>query len=98
MCVTGSMWYFPQTSTLLEHEKYFLMDSRYERAGTIGFRCAADVADQDQDQTCAPGQALCASFQAPDAFTDVDGTNDWVVAGSVMQSRAAHVLVLVKRR
>merc|ERR1711977_656992 len=35
----GSRWYFPQAKELNRHEKYFLMDDRYERAGTVGFRC-----------------------------------------------------------
>mmetsp|Transcript_46293 Transcript_46293/g.128694 ORF Transcript_46293/g.128694 Transcript_46293/m.128694 type:complete len:427 (-) Transcript_46293:101-1381(-) len=36
-------WYNPQAKTLFEHGKYLLMDDSYERAATIGFRCAADV-------------------------------------------------------
>eukprot|EP00486_Rosalina_sp_Unknown_P008782 CAMPEP_0201589924 /NCGR_PEP_ID=MMETSP0190_2-20130828/172184_1 /ASSEMBLY_ACC=CAM_ASM_000263 /TAXON_ID=37353 /ORGANISM="Rosalina sp." /LENGTH=962 /DNA_ID=CAMNT_0048045033 /DNA_START=27 /DNA_END=2915 /DNA_ORIENTATION=+ len=39
----GSMWYFPNAWELQQHNKYFLMDDSYERAGTIGFRCAADA-------------------------------------------------------
>lgn len=39
----GSTWYFPESLELWSHEKYFLMDDRYERAGTIGFRCVVDV-------------------------------------------------------
>ena len=39
----GSHWYFPNEADLLTHNKYFLMNPRYERAGTIGFRCAADA-------------------------------------------------------
>ena len=39
----GSMWYFPESLELGTHEKYFLMDDRYERAGTIGVRCVVDV-------------------------------------------------------
>ena len=38
-------WYFPNNLTmrsLYTHGKYFLMSASYERAGTIGFRCAAD--------------------------------------------------------
>jgi len=41
----GSGWYFPQAKALNTHEKYFLMDDRYERAGTIGFRCVVDGAE-----------------------------------------------------
>ncbi len=36
-------WYFPKALELSKHNKYFLMDASYERAGTIGFRCLADV-------------------------------------------------------
>lgn len=39
----GSSWYFPQALELNLHEKYFLMDDVYERAGTIGFRCVVDA-------------------------------------------------------
>jgi iron(II)-dependent oxidoreductase len=35
----GSLWYFPQTYRLDEHEKYLLMSPGRDRAGTIGFRC-----------------------------------------------------------
>lgn len=40
----GSKWYFPQAKALDTHEKYLLMSPRYERAGTIGFRCLVDAA------------------------------------------------------
>jgi len=40
---SGSLWYFPQALELNTHNKYFLMDDRYERAGTVGFRCAVDA-------------------------------------------------------
>jgi len=36
-------WYFPPARELNKHSKYFLMSDSYERAGTLGFRCAADV-------------------------------------------------------
>lgn len=39
----GSVWYFPQTYRLDEHEKYLLMSPGRDRAGTIGFRCVVDV-------------------------------------------------------
>jgi len=39
----GSIWYFPQTYRLDEHEKYLLMAPGHDRAGTIGFRCAVDA-------------------------------------------------------
>jgi len=40
---SGSSWYFPQALELNKHNKYFLMDDRYERAGTVGFRCVVDA-------------------------------------------------------
>ncbi len=39
----GSIWYFPQTYRLDEHEKYLLMSPGRDRAATIGFRCVADA-------------------------------------------------------
>ncbi len=39
----GSIWYFPQTYRLDEHQKFLLMSPGRDRAGTIGFRCAADA-------------------------------------------------------
>ncbi len=39
----GSIWYFPQTYRLNQHQKYLLMSPGRDRAGTIGFRCAADA-------------------------------------------------------
>jgi len=42
----GSHWYFPQAKELNLHNKYFLMDDRYERSGAVGFRCVVDAAQQ----------------------------------------------------
>ena len=39
----GSIWYFPQTYRLGEHQKYLLMSPGRDRAGTIGFRCVVDA-------------------------------------------------------
>jgi formylglycine-generating enzyme required for sulfatase activity len=39
----GSVWYFPQTYLLDEHQKYLLMAPGRDRAGTIGFRCVVDA-------------------------------------------------------
>jgi len=39
----GSVWYFPQTYRLDEHEKLLLMAPSRDRAGTIGFRCLVDA-------------------------------------------------------
>jgi formylglycine-generating enzyme required for sulfatase activity len=39
----GSVWYFPQTYRLDEHQKYLLMSPGRDRAGTIGFRCVVDA-------------------------------------------------------
>jgi len=43
----GSNWYFPQAKELNRHEKLFLMDDRYERAGTVGFRCVVDAEEEE---------------------------------------------------
>jgi gamma-glutamyl hercynylcysteine S-oxide synthase len=39
----GSIWYFPQTYRLDEHQKFLLMSPGRDRAGTIGFRCVMDA-------------------------------------------------------
>jgi formylglycine-generating enzyme required for sulfatase activity len=39
----GSIWYFPQTYRLDEHQKFLLMAPGRDRAGTIGFRCVVDA-------------------------------------------------------
>ena len=39
----ASIWYFPQTYRLNEHQKYLLMSPGRDRAGTIGFRCVVDA-------------------------------------------------------
>jgi len=39
----GSIWYFPQTYRLDEHQKYLLMSPGRDRAETIGFRCVVDA-------------------------------------------------------
>ena len=39
----GSVWYFPQTYRLDEHQKYLLMSPGRDRAATIGFRCVVDA-------------------------------------------------------
>ena len=39
----GSLWYFPQTYRLDEHQKYLLMSPGHDRSGTVGFRCVVDA-------------------------------------------------------
>lgn len=39
----GSIWYFPQTYRLDEHQKYLLMSPGRDRSGAIGFRCVVDA-------------------------------------------------------
>jgi len=39
----GSIWYFPQTYRLDEHQKYLLMSPGRDRSATIGFRCVVDA-------------------------------------------------------
>ena len=42
----GSIWYFPQSYRLDEHQKYLLMSPGRDRAGTVGFRCVVDAQPQ----------------------------------------------------
>merc|ERR1712066_752625 len=42
----GSRWYFPTARENNKHSKYFLMSNSYERAATVGFRCAADTSER----------------------------------------------------
>ncbi len=39
----GSIWHFPQTYRLDEHQKYLLMSPGRDRSGTIGFRLVVDA-------------------------------------------------------
>lgn len=74
--------YFPNTGDLVTHEKYFLMNPRYERAGTVSFRCAQDLPVVEQTKSC--GQVLCGNFSPPAAFTNLSSTasaSQWVVWG-----------------
>ena len=57
------------------------MNARYERAGTIGFRCAADVpSDLGKGGSDACNAPLCGGFVAAPAFVDLPqaGSLDWV--------------------
>jgi formylglycine-generating enzyme required for sulfatase activity len=40
---SGSIWYFPQSYRLDEHQKYLLMSPGHDRSGTVGFRCVVDA-------------------------------------------------------
>lgn len=64
------------------HNKYFLMNSRYERAGTVGFRCAADVKGSDAPLDCG-GNAVCSTFEAPAANVklpvEAAAAGEWIV-------------------
>ena len=84
---SGSKWYFPQAKPLAQHEKYFLMDDVYERAGALGFRCAMDAAapDPTAKRACAStgdGDApppLCIEVRPPCGRTDLTAhAIDWV--------------------
>jgi len=65
------------------------MNARYERAGTIGFRCAADVPGSNASLECG-GKALCGTFQAPKAIVDLpqSGSAQWVVWGGAKSTRS----------
>jgi formylglycine-generating enzyme required for sulfatase activity len=38
----ASQWYFPTTTSLMQHGKYLLMAPAKDRSGAIGFRCVVD--------------------------------------------------------
>lgn len=64
------------------------MDDRYERAGTVGFRCAADLPTTQLAASagaCRAGVAPCGRFDAHDAFTSLTaaGVKDWATYGLV---------------
>eukprot|EP00937_MAST-01D_sp_MAST-1D-sp2_P003880 g3880.t1 len=45
VATSKAKWYFKNTwGNLSQHNKMFLMDDAFERAGTVGFRCVRDVA------------------------------------------------------
>ena len=82
--------YFPQTdgncgtghcglTTNLIHNKYFLMNSRYERAGTVGFRCAADVKGSATSDLDCKGKAICGGLRSPTAVTMLGAAEEWVL-------------------
>eukprot|EP00054_Salpingoeca_dolichothecata_P010751 m.59824 g.59824 ORF g.59824 m.59824 type:complete len:1092 (-) comp19131_c0_seq3:44-3319(-) len=73
---SGSMWYFPECLQLNQHNKYLLYDETYERAGTLGFRCAVDA-----DATCS--SYLCGKVYPTEPSVDLtaEGSVDWIHLG-----------------
>ena len=85
---SGSIWYFPNTPDLLTHNKYMLMNPRYERAGTVGFRCAASSPKEEPPCT----KPLCGSFEAPLAAVSLHDAQEfalWGAAGTAEATRSA---------
>lgn len=58
-----SYWYFPNKPELDQHNKYFLFDEAFERAGTVGFRCVVDAEHKAAPNAQEPGSGA----QEPDA-------------------------------
>ena len=54
--------YYMGQADLITHNKYFLMSPRYERAGTVGFRCAADMATSPYKGTHTANVAATATY------------------------------------
>merc|ERR1712038_1410532 len=73
---SGSRWYFPEAMELNKHNKYFVMDDSYDRAGTLGFRCVVDMDNHCYDP-------ICGELDAPGASVDLtkEGTIDWTHYG-----------------
>src|SRR5438046_10410831 len=58
---SGSIWYFPRTYRLAEHQKYLLMSPGRERSGTIGCRCV--VGAKEVLASHGAGFPMCARLQ-----------------------------------
>jgi iron(II)-dependent oxidoreductase len=46
---SSASWYYPQALELDKQNSYLLMDSSYERSGTVGFRCLKDASSTSGD-------------------------------------------------
>lgn len=88
----GSMWYFPNDLSdkgnvrASSHNKILLMDSAYDRHGTVGFRCVAD----------APGPLPPPPPEPPAGCAD--GSCDAFCAHASVQGCAARVAADVSMR
>lgn len=63
-------YFFPTSEPVIEHNKYELMSASYERAGTLGFRCVADVSASAT--RCGgrrkDGEEVCGRWDGPPVF------------------------------
>ena len=82
-----SRWYFPTRVALRldAHSKYMLMDDAYERASTIGMRCAYDA---------APGASSGAGGQAGSGGAPTAVMGDNVTAGRGIKAGLLVILIL----
>eukprot|EP01050_Picozoa_sp_SAG11_P009502 SAG11_NODE_897_length_6637_cov_8.510320_2_plen_679_part_00 len=75
-------YYFPPALELSRHQRYLLMDNSFERAATIGFRCAADMASTvkiDDDDKAATTRVQIKSDDEQDSALHLsDGESDLV--------------------
>lgn len=84
----GSNWYFPPAFENNAWNKYFLMSDGWERAGTIGFRCIADAADN-----CTSG---CPTFSPPESELILGGSvQDWVYFGTNLERAEGRNAIVV---
>ncbi len=86
----ASTWYFPNTYRLDRHNKYMLFDDAYERAATLGMRCAYEAKHGDGHEpgfqpvrTPTPAATSPAGARVPDAPQPSPGPTDLVEEGSV---------------
>jgi len=63
-------WYFPGPIALDRHNKYFLFDDAYERAFTIGFRCAYDLGEHSPLGAAWPRGAISPEAERADRPRD----------------------------
>mmetsp|Transcript_12947 Transcript_12947/g.25033 ORF Transcript_12947/g.25033 Transcript_12947/m.25033 type:complete len:976 (-) Transcript_12947:401-3328(-) len=93
----SAQWYFKSAFQLPQHNRFTLMSESYDRAATVGFRCAADPPASPTPPPCSA--SLCGSLAPLTAREDLTsvGAFDWVHMGlgtdrKVVDGKAANLI------